>query len=629
MGFHDLIEKSGKGLDESRDIYTLFEMNLGGTVGTVYFADANLTIDGTYYDGKISHVSAVNRFLHPDKGSYEVSKLGVSLFNHGKEFYTGHWVHKNLIGCPAELKLRVGTISSTEYGGAIKDFGYDCDNDLFHISVEDYTRTMWDKQIPPKVINKDDIPGDPISMGTPLPWIYGLFRPSQTGSESPPFYRHTWGVPALHAGTYAQGTMEFLVAGHPMGTINEFYVDGTKMSGTAWDPTLSGTFHSLLGGTGNVCYLTTQRNVSGTGLTYVTGWGITHNNALDGTYLRRFSDALLHVVTNIGGLVSSQLGTWERDSRDVHRYMGVQMNLKDFIDEATLMSGDRVFYFDKSGKANLVSEDQWAGSLGTATFDDKSILSFNYLRDHEQLYNKINHYSWWSEPLQVYTTNLRQNSNRSQRETGLAREATIRDKWHYITTVPFSSLKSADTADMRLRQFQDASYKVSIEVPMALAARLDLRDRINVTYAKAPFGGTGGWIERNMRVIGLEQDYVNKRTIIDAWSHGHPFDVLGESADVYSHWWKLGDGTAQLYDDFGCKENFRITTAGTNYAWGTASDGSNLLFDTGNAYLGADFGYDYWGGNYQGIVSRKSSYQVAAFVKPLSLGKDNVEFGQG
>jgi len=628
QGFFDKLEKAGKGLDESKDIYTLLEINLGGTVGTVYFGDSNLTLLGTYYDGKLERVSSVSRNLHPDKGSYEVSKLEVGLLNYDGDFYTGKWVHKNLIGQRAELKLCIGTTTNTEYRGIIKDYEYD--GDMFNLSIEDFTRDLWGKQIPPRTINKDDIPGDPIEVGMPIPWIYGYFRASQTGNVDPPFYRYTWGFPIFKAGTYIGGTniegtrrfgtLEFLVAGHPMGTIDEFYVDGTKIGtwmdgGTSkWTSHLSGTFHSVLDGTSNICWLETTHNPTGTSIFHATGWGAPHSNVYGGTHVRRFADDVLHAVKHIGRLEGNQLGTWERDLTDVHRYLDEQMTLKSFIDEAVLMSGDRSFHFDKSGRANFKYEEDWTGSPGTVSFGEDDILSFKYIKDHDELINNVNYYSYWSQPLGVYTTFLKQESNRSQRETSLVKEWKVGDKWHYSSTVGYNKLRAAVQVDNWLRQFQDAPYKVEIEVPMSAASKVDLTDRIEITYEKAPFGGTGGWIERNLRVMGLEQDYANKRTTIDAWSHGYPYDMMGEPATF--DWWRLGDGTTMLYDDYRCKENMRISAAGTSYAWGTASDGSNVLFDPGYESLAYDTGYQDWSQT-SGIVSLKTNYQLAIFIKPL------------
>jgi len=604
QGFFDKLEKAGKGLDESKDIDILLEINFGGT--------------GTYYDGKLDYVSSVSRNLHPDEGSYEVSKLEVSIFNQDSELYTGKWVHENLIGKQAELKLAIGTTTNTEYRGTIKEYGYI--GDLFAISIEDFTRDLWDKQIPPATINKDDLPEDFIELGTPIPWIYGGFSPGVYAGFAYPYLEYTFGVPALQAGTYTSGTMEFLIAGHPMGTINDFFIDGTQVDTTNWTPHLSGTFHSVLNGTGNVCWLETTQNPTGTSIFHVTCDGLTHNSGLDGTLCQKFDTILLHAVKTLGGLQDDQLGTFEDPGDTVHRYLDSQMSLKDFIDDLTRQSTRGIFYFNKDGKADFVSEGDWTRKLGTVDLTESKIRSFEYNKDYDEMYNRLEYYTYWFPPMQVYSSYITQDAKRPQRETNKTRTLIVKDKWRYPQDSDFTRIYKSDDVDRLLRQFQDAPDKIETSVPMSDVSKVDLNDRIHITYEKAPFAGTGGWIERNLRVVGLEQDYVNKQTIINAWTQGYPFDVLGESG-IY-HYFKLGDGTKSLYDEFTCKENvIKINTQGTNYAWGTVSDGSNVLFNAGWEELVSESSTNHY--EYP-FTSPKTNYQFAHFVKPLDLSHENV-----
>jgi len=281
-----------------------------------------------------------------------------------------------------------------------------------------------------------------------------------------------------------------------------------------------------------------------------------------------------------------------------------------------------IFYLNKDGKADFISEGDWTGKLGTVDLTESKISSFRYDKDYEQMYNRLEYYTYWFPPLEVYSSYITQDAKRPQRETSKTKKLIPKDKWRYPQDSNFTRIYKSDDADRLLRQFQDAPEKVEIEVPMSDVSKVDLNDRIHVTYEKAPFAGTGGWIEKNLRVVGLEQDYVNKQTIINTWSQGYPFDVLGESG-VY-HYFKLGDGTKSLYDEFTCKENvIRINqiTQGTNFAWGTAADGSNVLFNYGYEELTNESSTTH---SIYPFTSPKSDYQFAAFVKPLDLSHENV-----
>ena len=94
--FSDIIKLSGKGLESSKDIIYLLDINIGGTLGdnatgTVSYANLGRDVDDNYYKSKLQNTGVIHRSVEPENGQFETSDLSVSLANGDLEFSKWPW----------------------------------------------------------------------------------------------------------------------------------------------------------------------------------------------------------------------------------------------------------------------------------------------------------------------------------------------------------------------------------------------------------------------------------------------------------------------------------------------------------------------------------------------------------
>jgi len=348
MAFNDLVRKSGKGLEASKELVVALEVNLGGTCGTQYFADKNITIEGTYYDGRLMSASSVNRRIFPDVGSFEISDLEINLANYDNEFYKPKWTRWSH-GQSAKLRLAfygtrniVQSDFTTRYNGIISQFSYDFDNNFFNIGIKDRGQISLDKLIPPHLIGEDDFPGmdtNLLEVGRPLPYVYGRWV---AGLPYTPDWTQT--IPGLLVGTYTQGTAKILFADHASDTSYYMMQNGNTLDGT-WIFYKSGTISSY--GTRPVTYIdlnhdpgtnTISAQIAGT-----TGWR---------------SEIIRLLLERAGLTWPDDFGTasfedvHDKEGEKSHNYLDKQRPAKEWIDDLCLQENYCLF-FTSDGKAKI------------------------------------------------------------------------------------------------------------------------------------------------------------------------------------------------------------------------------------------------------------------------------------
>lgn len=258
--FSDIIKQSGKGLDISKNLVYLLDINLGGTLGTRTYANIGRDLEGNFYKSKIGDSGAIHRSIIPETGEFEVSDLTLSLANGDLEFSKYPW---NNIIINKHSILRLGYIDETGSLEYLADCSYLADglitasctplgvggpgdisvsvaytlfkgiikkeersNKEFKLSIGDFTNKVF-KDIPPRNINIIDFPKigtsavvlgtmtnvDTNLIGRGIPYIYGDF--TDFVNLKPAFID-----------TFKN---RYLVADHPIGTVSEVIVSGTQV----------------------------------------------------------------------------------------------------------------------------------------------------------------------------------------------------------------------------------------------------------------------------------------------------------------------------------------------------------------------------------------------------------------
>src|SRR3990167_11203062 len=263
--FETIIRSSGKGINSSKDLVYLLDVNIGGTLGesatgTYTVANIGRESEGNYYRSKLQNTGAINRSYQPENGQFETADLSVSLANGDLEFSKWPW-NTSILNRPAILSmgfsgsdsleyladstyyanatitasggpLGIGSpgdisisVAYTLYKGIIKS--EERNNKGFRLSIGDYTHKIF-KDIPPRILKVDEFPrvGTSISgwwgtgaQGTKLPTMVDLDT-SLVGKKLPYIYGDfsNTRIKPLFIDTLKN---RYLIADHAIGSITK------------------------------------------------------------------------------------------------------------------------------------------------------------------------------------------------------------------------------------------------------------------------------------------------------------------------------------------------------------------------------------------------------------------------
>ena len=273
--FEDTIKQSGKGIDSSKDIIYLLDINIGGTLGknatgTETYANIGRDVNDIFYRSKLQNTGAISRSVQPENGQFETADLSISLANGDLEFSKWPW-NNSILNKPTVLRMGFhGSAGEIEYladcsytadcsivasGGPL---GADAPGDIsvgvaytlykgivkteersnkeFRLSIGDYTNKIF-RDIPPRIITVTEFPyvGTSIAgwwgtdaqgtraitmvdldtdlVGKKIPYIYGDFS---SVSDIKPLFIDTV-------------KKRYLIADHAIGTIAKVISNGTQV----------------------------------------------------------------------------------------------------------------------------------------------------------------------------------------------------------------------------------------------------------------------------------------------------------------------------------------------------------------------------------------------------------------
>ncbi len=256
--FNDLIKSSGKGLENSKSVIYLLDINLGGTLGTFYYANIGRDVENTFYKSKLQNTGMIHRSVQPENGQFQTADLSVTLANGDLEFSKWPW-NNSILNKPTILRMGFSGSSGIEY---LADCSYmaNCfikanggpstggpgdisvgiaytlykgiikteqrQTKLFDLSIGDYTNIIF-RDIPPRVIKESEFPflgtsvdvlgtktdADTSLPGKNIPYIYGDFTDSPL-------------IQPLFIDTKKH---RYLIADHAIGTVVKVYSGGTQV----------------------------------------------------------------------------------------------------------------------------------------------------------------------------------------------------------------------------------------------------------------------------------------------------------------------------------------------------------------------------------------------------------------
>lgn len=647
MAFTDQVSKSGKGLDKTKNLVVALEVNLGGTCGTQYLADKNVTVEGTYYDGRLTSASSVNRRIFPDVGSYEISGLDVELANQDSEFYNPKWI-RWINGKSARLRIAfegtrdlVQSDFTTRYNGIIQDAQYNSENDIFRINLEDKTQNLLLKYIPDHTLDENGFPGADTELnpiGTPLPYVFGHYdEVIPSGLELKGNYSES--IPGVVIGTHTAGTSEMLFADHASDAwyVNQF-LNGVEFHGTQgvdFTYFTNGTITSY--GTRSVTYV------------HWTGDVGTHqfSTQMAGT-TKRQSEVVQYMLEKAGLSHPDDFGTFSFERvlaaeegtyvyQYSHAYLFSPKTIKEHLDKICFERNYKLF-FDAEGKANLkftkysmhpeyssyypgfpppTANPYFADGdeeSGTKILDETDFLDFQAYKDASHVANDVQMVYHYSPTYGVYRYYGQVEHKVSQKRLGYTKTLKLESDWLYGTQAHYQ------IAQMKLGRFRYPIYKAKFTTPMSVLP-LDLGDYIAVTHSKAPNEyGTQGWNEKQMEIVNIEEDYNNNTVECEAWEwqlqipswrlHGWFSLAEGEGTSCNLEW------TDRWYDDYEANSQHRFSMNkgyGTELLWVEQFNGDYVAFFDGTSSFLTNYGTGW-------DLDLEPGGVVGAFVKPYKAG---------
>lgn len=568
--FNEIIEKAGKGKDDSKDFIYLADVNFGGTLGTFLYGNRTIDVEGTYYSGRLTKtgVGNVSRSIQPEKATYQVSDLSLTFANEKSEFSKFPY-NKTLLNKKIKLRLGFPTLELSDYNtifeGLVKK--EQRKSRKFSISLGDNTHKI-DVAIPPRIVGLTEFPNagtvvEEDIIGKAIPFVYGNFANAPV-------------IKPLYIDTVQN---RYLVADHSIGTIVKVFSGGTqvfnftfpKIIGTSGGganpyPTVAGTHTGT-----NIMSFITFAETQGTKTVKVeikgkldTGGTVIENPA---SILRDFlTDGKINT-----GLTESDIGT---SSFDIAKRQLVGVDFRHVMDGKLSKSIDFIkqltrdtlanFFFSSSNKAKFKVFQPLLPSAIAKTFNASEIIqdSFNVTKIMTDLINRgVLSYNF-DYHAQIYRNVFT--------HTGTTSVADLQT----TTTDAFTSLfiYSAGDAEAlvrrRIRRFENSINKISFST-IIRKLPIELADIIEVTHNEG-VSSVGGWGTRAVEIVSVSIDNQKKEINLQCY----------DAEELNNKYFFLGDRTIQ----------------GTKYT--TASDVDRkygyLAGRDGGTFSNGDLGYRLW-----------------------------------
>jgi hypothetical protein len=495
--FDEIIDKSGKGSDDSKDFIYLVDINLGGTLGTFSYSNKTRVINDKVFKGKILNVGGIGRSISPEKATYQVSDLKLSFVNTDLEFSKNPWDGKVL---DRKCKLWLGfdsLLGTADYknvfypvfAGVVKK--EERRKKRYDLTITDYTHRM-NRQVPPRWVTLTEFPNagtvaEEDIIGKSLPYVYGDFN----------------GVDAIRPLYIDTVKNRYLIADHAIGTVYKVFSGGAQE--TNYTAILSGT-HTLSDRTMSFIDFDVSQ---GTKIPTVevagkidTGGTIIENPSL---VLRDFL-----TDTNLGGLSDSDIGTVSFDNvKDQlvaykYRYV-IDDNTKDiwtFIKNISQVSLGN-FFFDSSNKATF-KVFRPSRSSGTSIIEKEIIKdSFTSSKDLRDLVNEVvvsYNFDWYKN----YYKNIHREEGTVSIENFQATK-TLKIKARFL----YNEAEAEALARRTLTRYQESIHKVSFGVPIKKLP-ISLGDIVEFSHVE-PVSDSGGWDKRFVEIVSQSIDNSKRR----------------------------------------------------------------------------------------------------------------------
>jgi len=540
-----IINHSGKGLIESKNLYFTLDINLGGTLGTYQCANRDLsrsiyytTLDA-FYIGKLINTGVIHRSVQPDNGQFETSDLSISLSNSDLKFSEYPW---DRILLNRKVDFRVGFsfennvtdnymgTSSSLYKGIIKK--EERSGKILNLSIGDYTNKIF-KDIPPRRISVTEFPklgtsvkvrgtmtdADTSLIGRGIPYIYGDFS---NVSLIQPLFIDT-------------DKKRYLIADHAIGNVSKVISGGTQVYNFT-KPNISGYVAGThITGT-NIMSFINFGTSQGTKTVYVSVRGrYSSGNLLENPALI-VKDILLS--NKICGLSTTDIGTASFDVSQAFlnpykfRFIlddDIYKNSVELLQNISVNSLS-TFRFDKDNKAQFDTYRPAVSRVNIQKIDQTDILedTFTNSRDISDMYNKIivNYdYDWINKK---YRNAFEKGGTAYISQFDTIRTFTIDSPFIYNQT------EASFAGQKWLSKLQAGMNKVNLELPLSKLP-IDVNTRLQLTHDEPP-SSSGGWVDRLINIVECEIDNRGKKIYITA--------IDEDEVNIIKKYFLLGNGTA-------------------------------------------------------------------------------------
>ena len=561
--FENVINKSGKGFDSSKELVYLLDISLGGTMGTSSYATIGRDSEGEFYKPKIGNTGGIHRSVNPETGEFEVSDLNLTMANGDLEFSKHPW-NDTILNKHADFRLGIkggdteyfadgwykadGSVLASGIGSPL-GFGLSGDisiginytlykgiikkeergNKEFKLSIGDYTNKIF-MDIPPRIVSVAEFPfigtsvkvfgtktdADTSLVGKRIPFIYGDFTDS----------------PIIKPIFADINKKRYLIADHGIGTMLSVVSGGTRVYNFT-HPNINGYVAGThLTGT-NIMSFIDFGTSQGTKNVYVSikGRYDSYNNLIQNPALL-LKDILLS--NNICDLIIDDIGTASFDITQNwlnpynYRYImdgEIHKTSIDLIHSLNINSLSN-FYFNRENKANFDTYRPAVSRVDIKKVSGNEILedSFSITRNINDVYNKV---------IVNYKYDYIKKEYKDSFEVG---GTAYIDKFDTVKTFTIDSpfifnLTEAEFIGRKwLSRLQNGINRLQFSLPLFIMP-LDICDRLQLSHEEFP-SMTGGCTDRLINIIDFEFDTKNKQVNIqgideDEVSLNKKFFILG------------------------------------------------------------------------------------------------------
>lgn len=508
--FNELIGKSGKGLENTREFIYLLDINLGGTLGTQSYSHKTREIEGTFFKGRLSKggVGNISRNIDPKKNTYTVSDLSVNLSNETGEFSK---VPFNNVIQNKKVRLRLGFPSlglsdySTLFEGVVKTEKRN--NRKYSISAGDFTHKI-NVKIPPREIKLTEFPNAGTTnkvfgtsfvaedniIGKDIPYVYGDYTDANV--IRPLFIDNV--------------KNRYLLADHVIGTVIKVFSGGTQVFNFT-QPSLLGT-----SGGGANPYPVNGGTHTGTNLMSFITFGTSQGTNIVLTEIKGKIDSGGTVIENPAiilkdvlkdnkintGLTETDIGTSTFNISETalstvkfrHLMNGSITTSIDFIKELSRDSSAD-FFFNSKNKASFKVFRPSLATNKTVIKREMNKSTFITTKTITDLTNK----GVLSYNFSPYT-NLFRNISRHEGTVSTLNYQT--DSTETLTSKFIYQASDAETfLQRRIRRYDNSITKVNFKTPISKLP-IDMADIIDVTHDEG-ISNVGGWDTRTTQIVGL------------------------------------------------------------------------------------------------------------------------------